>query len=52
MSSVSLQPVPSLGIVFFNDIRAVNMTVCWHHLLFEFRNFEFSNLTIYFDAAI
>jgi hypothetical protein len=31
----------------FNDISAVNMTVCWHHLLFQFSNFEFPNLAIY-----
>jgi hypothetical protein len=27
------------------------MTVCWHHLLFQFSNFEFPNLAIYLDAA-
>jgi hypothetical protein len=27
------------------------MTVCWHYLLFQFSNFEFPNLAIYFDAA-
>jgi hypothetical protein len=37
--------------VVFNDIRAVNMTVCCHHLLFQFSNFEFPNLAIYLDAA-
>jgi hypothetical protein len=37
--------------VVFNDIRAVNVTVCWHHLLFQFSNFEFPNLAIYLDAA-
>jgi hypothetical protein len=37
--------------VVFNDIRAVNMTVCWHYLLFQFSNFEFPNLAIYLDAA-
>jgi GTP cyclohydrolase I len=38
-------------LVVFKDIRAVNMTVCWHHLLFQFSNFEFPNLVIYLDAA-
>jgi hypothetical protein len=38
-------------IVVFNDIRVVSMTVCWHHLLFQFSNFEFPNLAIYLDAA-
>jgi hypothetical protein len=38
-------------IVVFNDIRAVSMTECWHHLLFQFSNFEFPNLAIYLDAA-
>jgi hypothetical protein len=41
----------ALIIVVFSDIRAVNMTVCWHHLLFQFSNFEFPNLAIYLDAA-
>jgi hypothetical protein len=36
-------------IVVFNDIRAVNMIVCWHYL--PFSNFEFPNLTIYLDAV-
>jgi hypothetical protein len=40
-----------IDIVVFNDIRAVNMTVCWHHLLFQFSNFEFPNLAIYLDAG-
>jgi hypothetical protein len=31
-------------IVVFHEIRAVN---CWHHLLFQFSNFEFPNLAIY-----
>jgi hypothetical protein len=35
------------NIVVFNDIRAVSMPVCWHHLLFQFSNFEFSNLAIF-----
>jgi hypothetical protein len=35
----------------FNDIRAANMTVCWHHLPFQFSNFEFLNLAIYFDVT-
>jgi hypothetical protein len=39
------------SIVVFNDIRAVSMTVCWHHLLFQFSNFEFPDLVIYFHAA-
>jgi hypothetical protein len=30
--------------VVFNDIRAVSMTVCWHHLLFQFSNYQFPNL--------
>jgi hypothetical protein len=34
------------NIVVFNDIRAVNMKICWHHLLFQFNNFEFPNLAI------
>jgi hypothetical protein len=38
-------------IVISNDIRAFNMIVCWHHLLFQFSNVEFPNLAIYFDAA-
>jgi GTP cyclohydrolase I len=38
-------------LVVFKDIRAVNMTVCWHHLLFQFSNFEFPNLVIYLNAA-
>jgi hypothetical protein len=38
-------------IIVFSDIRAVNMTVCWHQLLFQFSNFEFPNLAIYLDAA-
>jgi hypothetical protein len=37
--------------VVFNDIRAVNMTICWHHLLFQFSSFEFPNLAIYLAAA-
>jgi hypothetical protein len=41
----------SKSIVVFNDIRAVNMTVCWHHLLFQFSNFEFPDLVIYLHAA-
>jgi hypothetical protein len=49
-----LQPIfdtfVPICIVVFNDIRAVNMTVCWHHLLFQFSNFVFPNLAIYFDA--
>jgi hypothetical protein len=49
---LEIPSVKYIGIVFFNDIRAVNMTVCWHHLLLEFSNFEFYNLTIYLDAAI
>jgi hypothetical protein len=36
--------IPYKRIVVFNDIRAVGMTVCWHHLLFQFSNFDFSNL--------
>jgi hypothetical protein len=43
--------VLQIDIVVFNDIRAVNMTVCWHHLLFQFSNFEFPNLAIYLDAG-
>jgi hypothetical protein len=39
-----------ISIVVFNDIRAVSMTECWHHLLFQFSNFEFPNLAIYLDA--
>jgi hypothetical protein len=39
------------NMVVFNDIRAVSIPVCWHHLLFQFSNFEFSNLAIYLDAA-
>jgi hypothetical protein len=31
-------------IVVSRDIPAVNMTVCWRHLLFQFSNFEFGNL--------
>jgi hypothetical protein len=46
---------PSIyDLVVFNDIRAVNMTACWYHLLFQFslvHNFEFPNLAIYLDAA-
>jgi hypothetical protein len=38
-------------IVVFHDIRAVIMTVCWHYLLFQFRNFEFPNLAIYLDTT-
>jgi hypothetical protein len=39
-----------LLIVVLSDIRAVNMTVYWHHLLFQFSNFEFPNLAIYLEA--
>jgi hypothetical protein len=38
-------------IVVFNDIRAVSLTVYWHHLLFQFSNFEFPDLVIYLHAA-
>jgi hypothetical protein len=38
-------------IVVFYDIRAVSMTVCWHHLLFQFSNFVCPDLVIYFHAA-
>jgi hypothetical protein len=37
--------------VVFNDIRAVTITLLWHHLLSQFSNFEFPNLAIYLDAA-
>jgi hypothetical protein len=37
--------------VVFNDIRAVSMTVYWHHLLFQFSNFEVPILATYLDAA-
>jgi hypothetical protein len=50
-SAYSLSSRINQCIVTFNDIRAVNMTVCWHHLLFQFSNFECPNLVIYFDTA-
>jgi hypothetical protein len=37
--------------LFLFCVRTVNTTVCWHHLLFQFSNFEFPNLAIYLDEA-
>jgi hypothetical protein len=28
------------------------MSVCWHHLLFQFSDFDFPNLAIYLDWQI
>jgi hypothetical protein len=38
--------VGEVCIVVLSDIRAVTMTVCWHYLLFQISNFEFTNLAI------
>jgi hypothetical protein len=40
-----------LLIVVLSDIRGVNTTVYWHHLLFQFSNFELPNLAIYLEAG-
>jgi hypothetical protein len=46
LSLLCVKTMSKLCIVVFSDIRAVTMTVCWHYLLFQFSNFEFSNLAI------
>jgi hypothetical protein len=41
MDTTKMKNLQTIGvhIVIFKDIRAVNMTVCWLHLLFQFSNF-------------